>query len=98
MEHPVERHSNDVVKCHVVKRDDLMGDGRPEDRHRARLDHDPLATQKIREGSTIEEIDFNLVMPVRTRHLLGLPELAGKPIGREVRSLRVEMPHGLGIV
>ena len=96
LQDPAERHGDDVVVVDVVETDDLVRHGGPKRRHAARMNGHALPAHQIGQRALIEKIDLDLVVLIGARHLLRLPDFAGKAVRLEIPPPAIKMVQNFG--
>ena len=85
-----QRYCHNEVRLLAVEVYDLMRDRRPENRQSPGRDGSAASAEQVCQRARSEEVDLDLVVPVRSGHARRRPQLAGETVGRELRPCVVE--------
>ncbi len=88
-----QRQGNDEVRRRSFEVDNLMGHRRPENCEASCIDNRPTSAEEVTQRTRREQIQFDLVVSVRSGHASRFPQLAREAVGRELGASGVELFH-----
>jgi hypothetical protein len=89
-----QRKRHDHVGFLAFETHDLVRNGRPKHRQPSGLDGDAMAPQQVGERAGSQEVQFDFVVLVRTRHARRRPQFASETVGTELGPGAVKTLHG----
>src|SRR5580700_5864812 len=95
LQKPSERQSRHEIGMPSDDVNDLMRDGRPEDRQSTSVNLHLASAGQIRDRAALQKIEFNFVVTIGPPHERGRPSLAGEPVWGKVGAPGVESHENL---